>query len=227
MGEKLFDLSEKYEAMLERGLRLSGEDSYYFVRERLRDLRTQLPFDWTPRRILDFGCGIGQTAQELATLFPQAEVLGLDSSEMALARARRDYPDARVAFGPIENLPKREVFDLCYVNGVFHHIAPSQWLGTLQQLCQALVGGGYLALFENNPWNPGARLVMRRIPFDRNATLLSTRTSRRLVMAAGFSRITSTRTLFYFPRILASLRFMEPLLSRFPLGAQYYVLAQK
>ena len=32
---------------------------------------------------------------------------------------------------------------------------------------------GIFALWENNPWNPGTRLVMRRIPFDRDASLLT------------------------------------------------------
>ena len=45
---------------------------------------------------------------------------------------------------------------------------------------QGLRPGGVFALWENNPWNPGTRLVMRRIPFDRNAVLLSAR-------AAGLS----------------------------------------
>ena len=42
----------------------------------------------------------------------------------------------------------------------------------------ALLTGGVLALFENNPWNPGTRLVMKRIPFDRNAQTISPRAGR-------------------------------------------------
>jgi hypothetical protein len=44
---------------------------------------------------------------------------------------------------------------------------------------------------------------------------------------AGFSRCSPPRFLFYFPHILAWLRFMEPCLARVPFGAQYYVLALK
>ena len=37
----------------------------------------------------------------------------------------------------------------------------------------ALRPGGLFAFWENNPWNPGTRLVMSRIPFDRDAITLS------------------------------------------------------
>ena len=48
----------------------------------------------------------------------------------------------------------------------------------------------------------------------------------RLLEAAGLSCL-ATRSLFYFPRLLAVFRPLEPMLARLPLGAQYYVLAQK
>ena len=47
---------------------------------------------------------------------------------------------------------------------------------------------GYFALFENNPWNPGARLVMRRIPFDRDAIMLSPRHAARMLILSGRRR---------------------------------------
>jgi hypothetical protein len=83
---------------------------------------------------------------------------------------------------------------------------------------------GVLAVFENNPWNVGARMVMRRIPFDRDAVPLSPPALRALLGGAGLS-VRSTRFLFYFPRPLAALRPLEPWLVRVPLGAQYWVLA--
>ena len=84
--------------------------------------------------------------------------------------------------------------------------------------------GAHLALFENNPWNPGTRMVMSRIPFDRDAIPLSYLETRRRILAAGFD-VHETRFLFYMPKGLAPLRFIEPLFVKVPLGAQYYVLA--
>jgi hypothetical protein len=67
---------------------------------------------------------------------------------------------------------------------------------------------------------------MSRIPFDRDADLLSPRAARRLLMQAGFE-ILSTDYLFVFPRVLAALRPIELRLTRVPAGAQYMVLARK
>lgn len=227
MSEELFDLSEKYEAMLQRGLDLSGEDQQFFIRGRVLDLQARFPRGWAPRRILDFGCGVGHTANFMGSLFPEADIVGLDTSESALTRAKNLCDSPRFSFAHIQTLPKTETFDLCYVNGVFHHIEPSKWLPALRDLHRAIAPGGYLALFENNPWNPGARWVMKRIPFDRDAVPLSSRTTGRLVREAGFKRVSTTRYLFYFPRMLSWFRFAEPWFAPLPLGAQYYVLAQK
>lgn len=88
-----------------------------------------------------------------------------------------------------------------------------------------LLPGSHLAVFENNPWNPGARMVMRRIPFDRDAIPLSFLEMRNRLRTAGF-QVRESRFLFYLPNALAGLRFVEPWLAGVPLGAQYYVLAR-
>ncbi|MGH9657671.1 MAG: class I SAM-dependent methyltransferase [Bryobacteraceae bacterium] len=225
--EELFDLSQQYEDLLRRGLRLSGEDPQYFAEGRLRDLRRQLGPAFRPRRILDFGCGVGGSTPVLLRLFPGAAIVGVDTAEPALERATREHGSALVSFRAVAELRPDASFDLCYVNGVFHHIAPQQRLGAARLVHGCLGAGGFFALFENNPWNPGARMVMARIPFDRDAVPMPPPESRRLVTAAGFRLAQPVRSLFYFPRALRWLRFTEPLLAPLPMGAQYYVLGVK
>ena len=227
MTETLFDLSEQYDEMLRMGVRLSGENPAYFMRERIRDLKKNLPPGWKPSRILDFGCGTGESAAFLAQTFQGATVLGVDTAENAiqLAEGRHGSPDIR--FGPLEAIRSEAPFDLCYVNGVFHHIEPDHRMAAVASIYAALAPGGHFALFENNPWNPGTRMVMRRIPFDRDAITLSPLETKRLVMGAGFIVPRTTRFLFYFPKMLRILRPLESALAGVPLGAQYYVLAKK
>lgn len=43
----------------------------------------------TPQRILEVGCGTGTTLRQMARLFPQAHLTGVDLSSDMLARARR------------------------------------------------------------------------------------------------------------------------------------------
>jgi SAM-dependent methyltransferase len=221
MPEQLFDRAAEYEAMLNQGIGLSGESQEFFIAGRIQDMQARVS---TPRRILDFGCGTGKACVHLAAVFPQANVVGADLSDDALRYARANFASDRVTFAKIGDLPQFERFDLCYVNGVFHHIAPADRQQTLVIIRRMLNDRAYLALFENNPWNPGTRMVMSRIPFDRDAIPLSYLEARRRVLAAGFA-VHETRFLFYLPKGLAALRFIEPLFVKVPLGAQYYVLA--
>lgn len=226
MGD-LFNRAAEYDAMLRRGIGLSGENKQYFVRGRIDDLRRSLPAAFHPCRILDFGCGTGSSAAYLAVTFPGAEIMGVDTSEDALRSASEAYGSARMTFRPVADLAQEAPFDLCYVNGVFHHIEPSERDAAAKLIYDALAPGGFCALFENNPWNPGTRLVMRRIPFDEDAVPLSVRAAKRLLGSTGFNVSRPARFLFWFPRALAALRFLEPSLARVPLGAQYYLLAVK
>jgi SAM-dependent methyltransferase len=223
MPERLFDRAAEYEAMLNQGIGLSGENQEFFIAGRIQDMRSQIPR--SPRHILDFGCGTGKSCARLSDAFPTAHVVGADLSEDVLLYAKASFGSNRVTFVNIADLSQSERFDLCYINGVFHHILPNERQQTLMMIRELLEPGGHLALFENNPWNPGTRMVMRRIPFDRDAMPLSFLEASRRIKAAGF-KVCGTRFLFYMPKALAPLRFIEPLLVTIPLGAQYYVLAR-
>ena len=96
----------------------------------------------------------------------------------------------------------------------------------LAQVHRALRPDGLFAFWENNPWNPGTRWAMSRVPFDADAIVIRPGEARRLLRAAGF-HLLSTDFLFYFPRALSALRFLEKSLVKVPLGGQYLVLAQK
>ncbi len=226
MNEKLFDYASEYDALLQKGLKFSGESKDYFALGRVLDMKKTLPEGFHPKRILDFGCGIGKTVEYLSTEYPEAEVTGVDSSQEAIQYAAGHYENSRRLFHHTSQLRKSGDFDLCYMNGVFHHLEPQDRLPALNSLLGVLRPGGYLALFENNPWNLGTRLVMKSIPFDRDVHPIPSSVLKRLLGAAGFACL-STRYLFYFPRFLAFLRPLEMRLARFPLGAQYFILARK
>ena len=224
--EPMFDRSDEYAAMLHRGVGLSGETKDYFLRGRVQDLLSHLPKHFTPRRILDFGCGVGDTAQFLAERFPDAIVTGIDTSGPTVEFAQKTYGSRRLSFCTVQEYRPSASVDLCYSNGVFHHIVPALRPEVVKTIYDALVPGGYFALFENNPWNPGTHLVMYRIPFDRDAKMLFPFQVKRLLRRGGF-REPSTRFLFFYPNPLRFLRFTEACLARVPLGAQFYVLSRK
>jgi SAM-dependent methyltransferase len=226
MSGPVFDShADAYETDCMRGLAVSGESKEFFARGRLTHLARVLAERGRPRpsRIVDFGCGVGDVSALLAETFPGASVLGVDPSARCVDRARQERSSSGVSFATLGEVPC-EPADLVHLNGVLHHVAVSERPAFMQAL-RAWVGrGGVLALFENNPFNPGTRLVMSRISFDRDAVPISAPRTRALLRNAGF-RVLETRYLFYFPRPLKALRPAERLLTRIPLGAQYAVLA--
>ena len=222
---ELFDDAESYDEMLQRGIRLSGESKEFFIRGRLEHLRRRLPRDSSPERILDFGCGVGDASAVLAAMFPGASVVGVDVAEAAVQKADATLGSARIAFGTLELLDEAGPFDLGYVNGAFHHIAPPERSEVMRTIHGALRPGGILAVFENNPLSIPARMVMRRIPFDADAEMLRAREVARLARDAGFAQVLPVRYLFVFPKALRRLRVLERALEPAPLGAQYGVLS--
>jgi len=223
-----FDVfADQYESALQQGVSLSGESLDYFARGRVAWLARRLAqLGQQPQRVLDFGCGVGSSVPLFTELLKAEQVVGIDTSVASLERARRrDTGQPARFFLPGEFSPQADV-DLAYCNGTFHHIVPGDRAEAIACLWQALRPGGLFALWENNPWNPGTRWVMSRIPFDRDAVPLSAVEAARLLRAGGFE-VLRIDFLFIFPRWVRWLRPLERWVCRLPLGAQYQVLGRK
>ena len=226
--EELFDKSAEYDEMLNRGISLSGEDKYFFIHGRFADLAKNIPSGKTIKCLLDFGCGVGDATILLQEYFPGVKITGSDTAAEALKYAReKNGSDGTIRYIEIKDFTIKDEFDLCFVNGVFHHIPIEQRATAAKMIYDALKPGGLLALFENNPLNPGTKMVMNRIPFDKDAITLVPSETRKMLTAAGFQLKIKPRFLFYFPKSLRFLRPLEKLFIHFPLGAQYYFLAEK
>jgi SAM-dependent methyltransferase len=227
VSETAFDeYIETYEAACAQGLRLAGEPRDYFARKRVEYTRQRCPEPGRVRTVIDFGCGLGHSVPYLAEAFPRCRVIGLDTAARAIESAREHYGGERAEFHCTDGFAGGPDADLVYCNGVFHHIEVADRPGEVRRIHDWMAPGGTFALWENNPWNPGTRLVMRRIPFDRDAVPLSCRETRRLLLSVGFE-VVEARSFFYFPSALRVLRGLEPWLEKVPLGAQYCVWARK
>jgi SAM-dependent methyltransferase len=221
------DYAGNYDSALNLGLSLSGESKEYFAHHRVRWLAARLSdLGVQPSHVLDYGCGTGSTSPELLEQLHARVIIGVDASRESLDVARRMHTDPRLQFKTMSDLEPSGQFEVVYCNGVFHHVEPGQRLDALGYVHRSLSEGGYFGFWENNPWNPGTRLIMRRIPFDRDAKLLSPPHARRLLSRARFD-VLRTDFLFLFPRVLSALRPLESSLARFPAGAQYMVLCRK
>ncbi len=233
--------AEDYDAALAQGLSVTGESKEYFARRRIEWLAARLRRD-TPRRVLDFGCGTGSATPYFFDVMKIESLVGIDVSPRSLQVARQTFtPDDEAS---VQNSPSnphsqprarfvlRDEYscagdlDLVFCNGVFHHIPPAERSEAVAFIWRALRPGGWFALWENNPWNPGTRLVMNRCPFDDDAQTIAPPQARRLLRQGRF-RIVRQDSLFLFPHALRRLRFIESRLATWPLGAQYLVLGRK
>lgn len=112
-------------------------------------------------RILDVGCGWGDTAIELARRTgPRGEVLGLDCVEQFLEDARRraakaDVDNLRFLAADVERYPFEAEYDLCFSRfGMMFFEHP---VVAMRNVHKALKPGGELMFIvwrdiEDNPW---------------------------------------------------------------------------
>lgn len=215
-----------YDRTVQAAITASGESVEYFARLKARLVAERLDARH-PDRILDFGCGIGNTTQSLAGEFPQATLVGYDQSaeSIAVARTSRHAHGARMEYWTNRGsrLPfADEAFDLVFASCVFHHIERTAHVSWAGEAARVLRPGGSLFVFEHNPLNPFTLRVVRTCPFDKGVRLLRAGYAVRMLHEAGF-KSPEVRFYFFFPRVLRMLRPIERHLGFIPLGAQYYV----
>jgi SAM-dependent methyltransferase len=212
-----------YGTQLDRGLRLTGEPAEYYAARRIARVRELVEaLGVTPRAVLDFGCGTGSSLGLLRDAFPDARILGFEPEPELAKIAGEATATARAELIGGAELDQYGIADVVYCNGVFHHIAPESRARAMASVARALRADGLACVWENSPFNPGTRLVMARIPFDRNAILLSPRELRSLQTGAGLTPVT-TEYHFVFPKVLGFARNLERRLRALPLGGQYVV----
>ena len=229
MSPRAFDAyAAQYDEALQKGLRFTGESKEYFAEGRIKWVRSVLGDSFAPGwRCLDYGCGIGAATPFLKQIFDASSIVGVDTSAESCELAQQAHgPSGATFFHPDDLRAHEGTFDLAYCNGVFHHIPLEARERAMAQVAAALRPGGWFAFWENNPWNPMTRLLMRIVPFDHDAIMLWPREARTRVERAGLC-VMRTDFMFIFPSALGFLRPLEQRLHQLPLGGQYLVLARK
>ncbi len=219
--------AREYDEVLNRGLAVSGEEKTFFARGRIAWLgRCLKSLGFLPEMVLDYGCGTGGSTPYFLELLQAQSVIGIDLSAESLQVASRTHRSLPVQYFLPKGYEPSDSVDLVYCNGVFHHIPSVERPAVAKYIADCLRPAGMFALWENNPWNPGTRYVMSRVPFDRDANTMTARAARSLARSVGLE-VLSTNYCFVFPRFLKIFRRIEPYLARLPFGAQYQVLCRK
>jgi trans-aconitate 2-methyltransferase len=117
-----------------------------FANERLRpalDLLAQVPLD-APAHVVDLGCGAGNVTAILKQRYPDAAVVGVDSSASMLEKARATTPDCRFEQADFFQWQPRDAPDLIYSNAALHWVDRHPIL--FPRLLSLLAPGGVLAV---------------------------------------------------------------------------------
>ena len=114
---------------------------------------------FTPNRILDAGCGVGQSTLMLARFYQAAELVGVDRDKKAIETARNltrssTHTNRRIdyAVGDVQNNLPAGPFDMVYSSLVVQHLQHP--MGMILKAFDVLRPGGVLWLREmQGTWN--------------------------------------------------------------------------
>jgi trans-aconitate 2-methyltransferase len=136
------------------------EDYLRFGDERsrpARDLVARIPLK-APELVYDLGCGPGNSTAFLHEAYPQAKLIGLDTSKTMLAKARKDLPQVQFIEADIAAWPGEPNADLLYANASFHWVPDH--VSVMLRLLKGLKARGVLALqMPDNLDEPSHRLM--------------------------------------------------------------------
>jgi trans-aconitate 2-methyltransferase len=107
-----------------------------------RDLLAQVPLR-EARIAVDLGCGPGNSTELLVDRYPDARVIGLDSSKDMLRQARKRLPRCAFIEADLATWTPHEPADLLFANAVFQWVPDHQM--AMRRLIEGLPPGGVLA----------------------------------------------------------------------------------
>lgn len=134
-----------------------------FADERLRpvvDLLARVPLA-APRAIVDLGCGAGASTAPLRARWPEADVLGIDTSPAMLEKAATVVPSARFALADVATWEPDAPVDLLFSNATLHWIPDHARL--LPRLMGLLAPGGVLAVQVPDNLDEPSHALMRAL----------------------------------------------------------------
>ncbi len=135
---------------------------------RFSDARTLPAIDLLSRielgaagRVVDLGCGPGNSTAPLKARWPDAAVTGIDSSEDLLVAARRDHPGIAFERGDIATWTAAEPVDVVFANASLQWVGGHDWL--VPHLFAQVAPGGVLAVQMPRNHDFATHRLMRQV----------------------------------------------------------------
>jgi SAM-dependent methyltransferase len=225
---KFDDYADSYRDEVKSSIDFIGQDVDFFHElkaNKLTGLAQKFFTDYRNIKILDIGCGIGLIDFRIKKDF--LNLFGVDIEEQTVKKAKERNPEVNYRVYDGLKLPFNDcTMDMAFAVNVVHHVPPQHWENFINEMHRVLKTGGYAAIFEHNPYNPLTRLAVNRCGFDRDAVLISRGKVKGYFQKAGFN-ITESSYIAFFPFRQNFFRKIENVISRLPMGAQYFITGRK
>lgn len=181
------------------------------------------------KRILELGCGTGETAAHIAT-HTQAEVVAIDISKLFIDGARARFTQPNLRFETCDLLgteqPSFGTFDFVCGNGILHHLI-KRLPDVLASLHRLTNRHGVLAFIEPNLLNPycaaifGTRIGRKLANLEPDEMAFTPAKLRAALPAAGWTDVEVRTRDFLVPGLprwsVSPIRTVEPALEASPL----------
>jgi ubiquinone/menaquinone biosynthesis C-methylase UbiE len=139
-----------------------------------RGVLKRIPPGFSPLGVLDIGCGTGRLLRKMHDRWPTASLVGIDTSEGMVAKARKLTPDATIYQASAEHIPLEDAsISLATSTMSFHHWTDHA-LG-VREITRVLARGGIFILADTNigHGHPLSRPQVRRLFAAAGLSILS------------------------------------------------------
>jgi trans-aconitate 2-methyltransferase len=132
------------------------------------DLVSRINID-NPMRIIDIGCGPGNSTQILGQRWPNSQIVGLDNSPKMIEKAKSDYPKQKWILSDALDIDSKIKYNIVFSN------ATIQWVPNHEKLIMKLFSlvedNGALAIqlpkFRDMPLEKSIEQVAKKTKWDR------------------------------------------------------------
>lgn len=161
----------------------------------VRDLLAQIPASPSPRRVVDLGCGPANSTEALVSQWPDAQILGMDSSPDMIEKARKRLPNVPFELGDLNTWTPthtQEKVDVFFSNAVFQWVPSEQRLPLIRRFLEMQAPGGVFAFQVPDNFLEPSHTMMRETASEPGKAWTATLRD----LQPGLARFQSTQEVY-------------------------------